>query len=179
MSAIVIRHPQFPEFLKVASRLRKADFDELSVTRKDLHQPSKLAAAAWGSTYRRIVLLDTVPVFAFGATQRPSYPQESQVWGFGTDQTSAVIRTVTKFILRSMIPELLDRGFLSAQAIVSPDNDLSNRWLRRLGFEPKATVTGIGDRSEDMILFAVTAADVPKYPYSPALDAHSGDARLH
>ncbi len=157
----VIREPLFYEIVAVAAHLREADMRELSVTRKFLDQPSKLATAAWVSVYRRIACLGADPVFAFGASETPDRSRV-QVWGFGTPRAKLVLKTVTKFVLRSMIPELTGRGFLAAQAIVHPENELSNRWLRHLGFAPEATVTGVGDRHEDMILYAVTAEHVSK-----------------
>jgi hypothetical protein len=158
-TSIVIREPEFFEFIMVASRLRHEDARELSLTRKDLDQPTILASDAWGgSVYRRVALLDERPVFAFGAT-RVNDLACAQVWGFGAPEaTRRVMRAVTKTVLRSMIPELLERGFSVAQALVSRDNDLSNRWLRHLGFLPEAISSGVGGRHEDgLVLLAVTA----------------------
>ena len=155
---VTIREPNFHEFIRVASRLREADVRELSITRKDLDRPVKLATAAWTSVYRRLALWEKTPAMAFGASAAPGGCV--QVWGFGTVDTVRVIRTVTKFVIRSMIPELLSRGVSSARAIVHPENRSSQAWLQHLGFKPEATLTGLGDRQEEMILYAVSANDV-------------------
>ena len=156
---VTIREPNFHELVTVASRLREADMRELRVTRKDLDRPVKLATAAWtASVYRRLALWEKTPAMAFGASQAPG--GSVQVWGFGTVDTARVIRTVTKFVIRSMIPELLGRGVPSARAIVHPENRSSQAWLQHLGFKPEATLTGLGDRQEEMILYAVSANDV-------------------
>jgi hypothetical protein len=57
-----------------------------------------------------------------------------------------------------MIPEMLDMGLLAVQAIGHPDNQLSARWLRRLGFSSMAaTLPGIGAGKHPMILWVTTA----------------------
>jgi hypothetical protein len=57
-----------------------------------------------------------------------------------------------------MIPEMLDMGLQTAQAVGHPDNELSKRWLRRLGYSPTAiTLPGIGAGKQNMILWITTA----------------------
>ena len=60
-----------------------------------------------------------------------------------------------------MIPEILRSGVIEAQAVSHPANTVSHRWLKFLGFRLKATITGVGDRKEDMLLFTVSANDLP------------------
>ena len=156
---IVIHQPSFDEILAVVRNLRAVDQKELSVTR-DLSNPTKLVAAAWAAKYRRAAYIDAVPAFVFGMTLFDNDPTQGQVWGFGTPDAPRVMRAVTKFCLRTMIPEMLDLGLLAAQAIGHPDNELSKRWLQRLGYSPMAiTLPGIGAGKHDMILWITTAND--------------------
>lgn len=153
---IVIHQPSFEEVLAVARDLREIDRKELAVTR-DLSNPTKLAVSAWTAKYRRAAYIDDVPVFVFGFTLFDD-PAHCQVWGFGNEAAPRVMRAVTKFCLRTMIPEMLDLGLLTAQAIGHPDNELSKRWLRRLGYSPTAiTLPGIGAGKHPMILWVTTA----------------------
>jgi hypothetical protein len=155
---IAIYQPSFEEILAVARNLRAVDAKELSVTR-DLSNPAKLAVSAWAAKYRRMAYLDKEPTFAFGMTLFDN-PTQGQVWGFGTDKAPTVTRAVTKFILTTMIPEMLDLGLLAVQAVGHPDNALSARWLRHLGFTPMAIkLPGIGAGAHDMILWITTAND--------------------
>jgi hypothetical protein len=159
---IVIHQPSFDEILAVARDLRPEDAKELSITR-NLDQPARLAASAWTAKYRRMAYIDDTPVFAFGMTLMSD--QQGQVWGFGTSQASRVMHSVTKFILRSMIPDMLGEGLLAVQAITHPSNALSTRWLRRIGFAPMAiTVPGIGAGTHPMILW-ITVANEHRHQY--------------
>jgi hypothetical protein len=153
---IVIHQPSFEEILAVVRDLREVDQRELSITR-DLANPTKLAADAWRAKYRRAAYIDEKPVFVFGLTLYDD-PQHCQVWGFGTEEAPRAMKAVTKFCLRTMIPEMLDMGLLSAQAVAHPDNELSSRWLRRLGYSSMAiTVPGIGSGKHAMLLWVTTA----------------------
>jgi hypothetical protein len=152
---IAIHQPSFEEILAVARNLRADDVKELSVTR-DL-SPTKLAADAWRAKYRRAAYIDETPVFVFGLTLFND-PKHCQVWGFGSEEAPRAMRAVTKFCLRTMIPEMLDMGLQTAQAVGHPDNELSKRWLRRLGYSPTAiTLPGIGAGKQNMILWITTA----------------------
>lgn len=156
---IVIHQPSFEEILAVVRDLRAVDVKELSITR-DLGNPTKLAADAWRAKYRRAAYIDEKPAFVFGVTLFDADPTQGQVWGFGTEEAPRTMRAVTKFCIRTMIPEMLDMGLAAVQAVGHPDNELSARWLRRLGYSSMAiTLPGIGAGKHDMILWVTTAND--------------------
>jgi hypothetical protein len=156
---IVIHQPSFDEILAVARNLRAADIKELSVTR-DLSNPTKLATAAWAAKYRRAAYTGEKPVFVFGMTFFENDPTQGQAWGFGTNTSHLVMKAVTKFIVRTMVPEMLDFGVRAVQVVSHPDNQLSARWLRRLGFSSMAaTLPGIGAGKHPMLLWITTAND--------------------
>lgn len=161
---IAIRQPSFDDLLHVAGNLRAKDREELSITR-DLSVPATLATAAWCAKYRRMAYLDDKPVFAFGVSAVTH--DHGQAWGFGTDKSPRVLRAVTKYIKRTMIPEQLDAGLTAVQALGQPDNDVSWRWLSHLGFSPIANLAGIGAGGRDLILW-VTTSDEHRAKYSAA-----------
>ena len=105
------------------------------------------------------MLLDRRPVFAFGAAEIGKEPRV-QVWAFGSVDAIQSLASVTKYIRKSMIPEILQDGFVEAQAVSHPANLIAHRWLQFLGFRLKATITGIGPRKQDMFLFTVSAHDL-------------------
>lgn len=160
---IEIRQPTFEDLLFVCANLRAEDVRELSVTRNDLDIPSRLATAAWCAKYRRCAYRDGEPTFAFGMSAVTH--DHGQVWGFGTKHTRKVIKPVTKFIIRTMVPDMLREGLTTVQALGHPENRISTRWLGYLGFKAIANLSGIGAGGEDLYLWVTTADEHrPKYP---------------
>jgi hypothetical protein len=160
---IVIHPPSFDELLHIAKNLRGDDVKELSATR-NLAQPTWLATSAHAAKYKRVAYLDNEPVFAFGMSMVK--PDHGQAWGFGTSKSHLVTRAVTKFIRKTMVPEMLSMGLAAVQAIGHPDNEVSWRWLQHLGFRPVANLAGIGS-GVDLILW-VTTSDEHRPKYSAA-----------
>lgn len=154
----MIANANFDDLRFLALNLRPEDVLELSVTR-DLSRYEDLAWAGAFSTWRKVAIWERKPVFAFGAAEIPHEPRV-HVWGFGSLDAVHALKPVTKYIRRFMIPEILRAGTIEAQAVSHPANLTSHRWLQFLGFRPKATITGIGPRQEDMLLFTVSAHDL-------------------
>lgn len=160
-SRIHITDATFDDLVYVSRRLCEDDRQELSATR-DPNDYVALAEAASRSPLCKVALdEDGVPIFAFGAEPVPDSDM-AQVWGFKCDSGWTAILTVTKYIRRTMIPELRARGIRRAVCLVHPDNTRSLKWLtRNLDFRTRATLTGFGTRNEDMILMQRDDPDAP------------------
>jgi hypothetical protein len=156
--APVIDNANYNDLLFLAMNLRPEDTLELSVTR-DIDDAGDLAWAGAYSRWRKVAIWDQRPAFAFGAAQVKGEPRV-QVWGFGCAHAAHVLKPVTRYIKKIMIPEILRSGTVEAQAVSHPANVMSHRWLQFLGFRPKATITGVGPRKQDMLLFTVSADDI-------------------
>ena len=154
----MIDNANYNDLLFLAMNLRPEDTLELSVTR-DIDDANDLAWAGAYSRWKKVAIWDRRPVFAFGATQVKGEPRV-QVWGFGCVHAVHALKPVTKYIKKIMIPEILSSGAIEAQAVSHPANAASHRWLQFLGFRPKATITGVGPRKQDMLLFTVSADDI-------------------
>ena len=154
----MIDNANFSDLRFLAVNLRPEDRLELSVTR-DVNDYEKLAWAGAYSRWRKVAIWDRRPVFGFGAAEIANEPRV-HVWGFGCVHAVQVLKPVTRYIKKFMIPEILASGMIEAQAISHPANLVSHRWLQFLGFRPKATITGIGPRKQDMVLFTVSADDL-------------------
>lgn len=141
------------DLIKVAQSLRQSDRDELVHTR-DPNDALALANDAYGPSFLSYVAFyDAEPVFAFGAV--PAGPDGVQVWGFGTEKSPKVIRGVTKFVVRYMVPRLQAAGVRQAQCVIHEDNFLSRRWLEFMGFQSIATLPDLGAGHEGMLLYLV------------------------
>jgi hypothetical protein len=148
----------FDDLRFLAINLRPEDRLELSVTR-DLQRYEDLAWSAAFSRWRKVAIVERQPVFAFGANEIPHEPRV-HVWGFGSVDAVQALKPVTRYIKKLMVPEILRSGVIEAQAVSHPANAVSHRWLIFLGFRLKATITGVGARKEDMLLFTVSAHDL-------------------
>jgi hypothetical protein len=142
-SRVTIADATMDDLTYVASWLSDIDRTELSITR-DPNDYDKLAEDAYcNSQYCKVALLDgMLPVFAFGA--RRIKRRTVGVWGFKTKDGSRAIRTVTKYLLQHVIPDLRNTGITRAICYVHPDNRDSQRWLAHLGFRPLATPGELG-----------------------------------
>ena len=160
----MIDDANFTDLRFLAINLRPEDVLELSVTR-DLGRFEDLAWSAAYSRWHKVAIWNRRPVFAFGASQIERQPKV-QVWGFGSLDAVHAIKPVTRYIRKFMIPEILRAGTIEAQAISHPANTISHRWLQFLGFRLKATITGIGPRKQDMLLFTVSADDLARFQSS-------------
>ena len=154
----IIDNANYTDLRFLAMNLRPEDQLELSVTR-DVRDVSALAWAGAYSRWRKVAVWDRRPVFAFGASEIEHEPRV-QVWGFGCASAVHALKPVTRYIKKFMIPEILLSGAVEAQAISHPANEISHRWLQFLGFRLKATITGVGPRKQDMLLFTVSADDL-------------------
>ena len=155
----VIDDANYTDLRFLAMNLRPEDRLELSVTR-DVDDYNGLAWAGAYSKWRKVAIWDRRPVFGFGASEIPSEPHHVHVWGFGCTSAVHALKPVTRYIKKIMIPEILLSGAVEAQAVSHPANEISHRWLKFLGFQLKATITGIGPRKQDMLLFTVSANDL-------------------
>jgi hypothetical protein len=147
----------FEDLTMVGSWLCEEDRRELAVTR-DPDDYVKLAKDALLSPIKKVVVDELSPIFAFGAT--PVFRKKlALVWGFKTERGWSAALTVTKYIKRIMIPELRAMGIRRAVCVVHPENTRSQKWLALLGFTPRATLDGIGNRP--LLLFQRDEPDAP------------------
>jgi len=152
-----IREATILDLAHVAHHLTDLDRMELAVSRETPIDAERLTLDAWKTTLHYAALTrDAEPAMVFGVDF--NQPFTTTVWGFKTDRYREVILPVTKFIRRTMLPHLRDTiRVAEAQCVVHPDNQPSRKWLSVLGFSLKATLSGFGNRGEDMLLYARTA----------------------
>jgi hypothetical protein len=149
---MIIHDARFSDLTFVGRWLCQADKQELAVTR-DVSNVERLALDAFRSPIKKIAWHGMFPVMAFGALKSPDEDDTAIVWGFKSEEGWRAIRAVTKYIQKTMIPELRAVGVRHAVCLVHPSNRLSHKWLLHLGFAPSAKLQGIGSRREDMLLF--------------------------
>ena len=137
----------------VVQLMRAADREEIFALRND-DSPDNLAAEVflrWG-TLGWVAWHDEFPVAVFGATQL--WPRCWMAWMFATDNFPLVGFEVTRFIRRSMIPGLVERGALRCEARSIIGHTEAHRWLREsLGAIEEARLRRYGRNGEDFLVF--------------------------
>jgi len=152
----------------ISRRLRAADQRELAITRSPENYIA-LSIDAWMSDKAFIAYAgDKEPVFVYGFHIQG---RDARIWGFGTERTPEVARGVTKHCLAYMMPFLLSLDIDRAHCLVHPGNDLSQRWLRFLGFTPEATISDLGPEREELILYSRGRDAGPNPPQGSGEDA--------
>ena len=146
---ITVNAATYDDLTYIGSWLCDEDREELALTR-DPDDYVSLANDAWESKFKFVALDEATPVMAFGAKASKNF---AVVWGFKTERGWPAVRSVTKFIRRTMIPALHKAGVYRAVCAVNPGNAVSQAWLRHLGFVPRATTRDIGTRHGEVILF--------------------------
>ena len=130
---MIIHDARFSDLTFVGRWLCQADKQELAVTR-DVSNVERLALDAFRSPIKKIAWHGMFPVMAFGALKSPDEDDTAIVWGFKSEEGWRAIRAVTKYIQKTMIPELRAVGVRHAVCLVHPSNRLSHKWLLHLGF---------------------------------------------
>ena len=122
--------PELADVLHITRNLRERDRLEVFATRWD-DDPELLAASAMeipGSLW--VAKKGDTPVAIFGA--RPMWPGVWCAYAFGTDHWPEVVLTMTRHIMRFIIPSLTPRAHLVV-AFCHEDHVSSIRWLRSMG----------------------------------------------
>jgi hypothetical protein len=153
------------DLIHVAQNLRQSDRDELAHTRNTNDALALANDAYYPSLFSYVASYDGEPIFAFGAVE--AGPGLVQVWGFGSEDTPKIIRGVTKFVVRYIVPKLRAAGVTQAQCLIHEDNFLSRRWLEFMGFQSIATLPDLGAGHEGMLLYLVADHASPLHPANP------------
>ena len=145
---ITIANATYEDLAYVASWLSAVDRMELALTR-DPDDYRSLARDAAASSVCKVALDGgLVPIFAFGLY--PVGKSALQVWGFKTERGPRAILSITKYLLKDLMPAMRIAGYTRAACRVHRDNLQSRRWLAHLGFVPEATP---GETGTPLILY--------------------------
>lgn len=135
---------------RILNHLREIDRYELAafgLSKEVAIAHVKAASDAW------LVKLNGEPVFIAGTIEpRPGF---RSFFGFGTDKTSRIMPTFTRFCKEVYIPELFANGMRRGQAQLPLDCVRNWQWLIDLGFTPEATMREFGANGETFIQLAL------------------------
>lgn len=140
--------------------MREADRREIMCQREP-ERSDHLACEAWFSSplHRYVARLGDAPVAAFGAAELRPGRKIWSAWAFGTDHMRAAIPAITRTIMRTITPDLLNRGAQRVQIYTIEDHDLSHRWLESMGCVREAVIPHWGKNGEAFVLYAWRRGD--------------------
>jgi hypothetical protein len=95
------------------------------------------------------------PVAAFGLYKMT--PTCAGVFAFGTDDWPLVVKSMTRRIVRDIMPLASKWGLHRAECRALASRQDVRRWLLGLGWRAEAVLSEFGIRHEDFILYAWTA----------------------
>jgi hypothetical protein len=116
------------------------DPERLAAEVLDLGGPSYICTARDGE-----------PVYAFGLT--PHRPGVWTIWGFSTDRWPEVIKPVSRFIRKVIVPSILGPLAHRVECVTIAEKIAGHKWLKWIGAEHEATLRGYGRNREDYFLF--------------------------
>ena len=137
--------------LHVARNMRDWDRREIFATRPDddvevlAHAALNCGRIAWVSG------LDE-PIAAFGCA--PMWPGVYSMWLFATDDFHQIRFSVTKLIVRTIVPMMIDAGAHRLEARSMEGHTDAQRWLEVIGARREATLAGYGREAQDFHVYA-------------------------
>ncbi len=148
-----------PALGHIVANLRAADRRELQAQRweDDLGTLPEDILTAYGP-YAWIVSLHDEPIAAVGAV--PMWPGVVYAWMFATDKFPQIELFLTRFVKRSMIPNLVSLGTHRCEARSIEGHDVAHRWLRALGAQEECRLHRYGKGGEDFLVFRWDRPDV-------------------
>lgn len=138
-------HPEF--VLPVAANMREWDKREIYANRWD-DDPEGVArdAVAMGQSVGWVAGLDDRPIAAFGCFQM--WPGVWSMWLFATDDFRQIRFSMTKLIVRNIIPMLWEAGAHRLQCHSMDGHDDAQDWLKVIGARRESTCPGYGRNGE-------------------------------
>lgn len=135
----------------VAVNMRQRDKDEIFAT-SWTDSPFDLAENVIGlGGVKYLACAGDEPVACFGAA--PNHPGVVNVWLFGTPSFPRVLPDVTRFIIRAMVPLLVDQGVHRAHCLSLATYPEIHKWLRLLGAREEGVKARYGKNQEDFVEF--------------------------
>ena len=143
---------QSPKLVRhVARNLREWDRFEIFATRSD-DDPDALAAAACATgPIAWVAGLDTTPIAAFGCA--PMWSGVWSMWLFATDEFGRIGISVTRLVVRSIIPMMVQAGAHRLEARSMEGHTNAQAWLEVIGASREGTLRGYGRDGQDFHVY--------------------------
>lgn len=141
--------------MHVAVNMREKDREEIFATRWD-DDPESVA--------KSLVALDPIgfvvtaddgePISVFGVHEM--WPGVFSVFMFATDRWNEVSFSVTKFVMRHMIPSVMSGNFVRAECKSLSTHEQAHKWLEMLGAYKESESPCFGKNGESFFTYSWT-----------------------
>jgi hypothetical protein len=91
------------------------------------------------------------PVTALGYI--PLWPGVASVWAFGTSKWPRVLPVMTRFVLKGVIPLMIQHGMHRVECRALKERKDTKRWLLALGAHEEATLKEFGKNRETFVSY--------------------------
>lgn len=144
------QHPGFAFY--VVQRMRDWDRREIFATpRFEPTDTGFLEAVLAAGEVAWVAGDEMEPIAVFGCTEL--WAGVWSMWFFATSEINKVGLSVTKFVKRSIIPELLRAGAHRLECRSMEGHQEAQRWLATLGAEKEGTERRLGTKGEDFHVY--------------------------
>ncbi len=139
--------------LPVAEAMREWDRREIFATRWD-DDPAAMAndAALMGQRFGWISGLDDCPIAAFGCFEL--WPGVFSMWLFATDNFQHIRFSMTKLIVRHIVPMLWEAGAHRLECRSMEGHVDAQAWLNLIGAKREGQQNGYGRGGENFLCYA-------------------------
>lgn len=134
----------------VIEHMREWDRTEIFATRTSDDNEAFMAAVEGAGSVSWVVG-DDGPIAVFGCA--PMWPGVWSMWLFATDEFPQIGLSVTKMIVRSIVPMLWDAGAHRLQCHSIEGHVDAQRWLGVIGARRESTLPAYGKGKEDFHLY--------------------------
>lgn len=138
--------------LHVIERMRDWDRREIFATRAADSEITLLTSVLDTGDVSWVAGNGLEPIAAFGCA--PLWSGVWSMWFFATNELSEIGLSVTKFVIRSIIPRLFEGGAHRLECRSMDGHEDAHRWLVTLGAHREGTLRGYGRNREDFHVYA-------------------------
>lgn len=140
----------------IALNMRERDYEECSALSfcENRHELAEEIARSWSTSETTIICgtkeIGGIAVFTY-------MPLRKGVWNMGlvaTDKFNKIHLSLTKLIIKSIIPTLDKAGAHRVEAQSIAGYSSVHNWLKFLGLEQESVIKGYGKNGEDFVNFA-------------------------
>lgn len=137
-----------PELVRhVAGNMREWDRREIFSTRLDDDVDAFAVDVLAAGPVSWVAGLPDEPIAVFGCA--PMWPGVWSMWLFATDNFGQIGISVTRLIVRSIVPMLFEGGAHRLEARSMEGHTDAQRWLKLIGARREATLKGYGRDGSD------------------------------
>lgn len=152
---MIVSHPSEDSLKYIAQSLRESDLAAVAALDKSLYDVERACEAChmgW------MFSLDSgEPVYFYGLKNT-----RGAVWNvstIATDKFQHIVLSLTKYIQRVIVPSIIQVGAGRVECFSLDGQDVTQKWLERLGMRREATFHKYGKNGEDFHVYAWLKGD--------------------